>query len=166
MSTWAFQPGSAKWVSTQWPGHWHQDEYSTAALHLRGCPSCAPSKICVLIKTVAWQMAMDCLEERAPISNSHIDTLWAHRERPWGCPWGLCLLAVGHLTNGDLWSHLGLLPLSLLLSIFMLKLGEAAFVGSFLTYTYCTLLAKVLRKQLGGQFESRAWQSLEHCASD
>lgn len=64
-------------------------------------------------------------------------------------PGSLCLSAVGLLKNVDLWSHLGLLTPSLLLT---LKLSEAASVGSVLIHTYCTRLAKVLQKPLGGQF--------------
>lgn len=97
---------------------------------------------------------MDYLEERAPNSNSHKDThcMGWQGEALRVSPGSLCLLAVGLLKNVDVWSHLGLLTSSLLLSILTLKLSEAASVGSFLIHTYCTRLAKVLQKPLGGQF--------------
>lgn len=50
-----------------------QDAYSTVA-HLRRCPSYISWETCTLVTTVAWQMAVDYLEERAPNSNSHKDT--------------------------------------------------------------------------------------------
>ena len=68
----------------------------------------------------------------------------------------LGLFGVGLLTNGDLWSHLGPLPLSPLLSIPRLKLSEAVFGGRFLIHTYFNLLARVLQKQ-SCSFKSRTW---------
>lgn len=94
-------------------------------------------------------MAIECLGEAVPYSNSHKGTLQAGGKGPGLSQGPLGLFGVGLLTNGDLWSHLGPLPLSPLFSILRLKLSEAVFGGSFLTLTYFILLARVLQKQAG-----------------
>lgn len=154
MGSWAFGPGPARWwahsgglavgsgmCKTQGRDIWG------GALHTQ------PSKICTQLLPGRWQYSV--LGKRS-YSNSHKGMLQARRERPWAVPGPLGLFGVGLLTNGDLWSHLGPLPLSPLLSIPRLKLSEAVFGGRFLTHTYFILLARVLQKQ-SCSLKSRTW---------
>lgn len=107
--------------------------------------------MCTLVTTVAWQMAMECLEKKVPHSNSHEDNYGP----AWRGPEGVSessLPGVGLLTTGDLCTGLGPLPPSLLLSSLTSTLTEAAFVGSPRTHTHVTLWAEDLQKPLGGRF--------------
>lgn len=98
-------------------------------------------------------MATEHLKERLPSSDSHKGTPWASTSGVWG---PLCLLGVGLWTHENLWSHLGPLPLSLLLLILRLKRSEAVLVGGFLAPTDFILLAKVLQKPSGSQSEIKS----------
>jgi len=137
-------------VGTQWWAHsggqWLRDMCNTGT-YLRRGPSC--TTIENLYTTVAQQMAIECLGEVAPYSNSHKSMLQARRERPRAVPGASPPVWCWALDKWGLWSHLGPLPLSPLFSILRLKLSEAVFGGSFLTHTYFILLARVLQKQSG-----------------
>lgn len=89
-------------------------------------------------------MAAQCLKKRVPYSNSHRDTLPEGRG-PKGVPRASAFW-VWAVNKWGLLVSPGSRALNLLLSSLTLKLSAAAFVGSFLTHTYVTLLAKVLPK--------------------